>query len=70
MNHQWANQYVQQRNAALAADVRGDQMMRMAILDSEEATTEAAPSAISRLRARLSVLTGRTVNPVARPSGR
>lgn len=70
MNHQWANQYAKQRFADLSADVRGDQLLLMAKLDSEDESTEPATSAIVRLRTRLSALLGRNVNPVARPSGR
>lgn len=70
MNHQWANQYAKQRFTELSADVRGDQLLRIAKLGSEDENTEPGPSAISRLRARLGALIGRNVNPVARPSRR
>lgn len=70
MNHQWANQYAKQRFADLSADVRGDQLLRMAELDIEDESMEPGPSAIFRLRVRLSALIGRSVNPVTGPSRR
>lgn len=70
MNHHWADLYAKQRFTDLSADVRGDQLLRMAKLESENASTEPEPSTISRLRVRLIALAGRAVHPLARPSGR
>lgn len=70
MNHQWANQYVQQRFSDLSAEARGGQLLRAAELDSEDAVSDHQMSLISRLRARMSALPGRKATPVTGSSGR